>query len=498
MSLRYNNTMKKFNCKTWVIGLLLVALMGCQNKQLKPSSTANTDAAYEAEILAMGWSQLQQSTLNHFREKSFGEAEINIKQMMAFAGADQDKWEYIRMAIVSMPEDIANQLIDRAFNKPFIKNSLDQQFAFSRVLTQLKQHKRALSVVNKVIKQDKQAEYVYWRARLHLIMEQEVLAEKDYLWLLKLAPTNPEYISQYATLLSFLDRNKEALILLQKNEQDDTLLFRQVVLLLQQNEEQTAEAKFTKLKQQTDIKALTTQQKLEFGELAYWLKDYPFSMQLLQQVKTGDQVNEAKLLMANVLVAEKNYARAAVMFHQVQNGPEQHAIPAYQLEIELHKQQADLVAALKVADMGLRMFKDDPNLLYSRAMIYAEQGEIEALEADLSQIIKDDPQNADALNALGYTWADHDMHLELAYDYIMQAHAMKPDDQAILDSVGWVHFKKGDLEQAEKYLRMAIKGNQRDSESYAHLIVVLQQQGDQQAAEEIIQMAQELFPDEVF
>lgn len=488
-------TLKSFRLLTALTVLTL--LMACQSNPTKTQSSdvSDQDQAFNAETMAMGWAQLQQSTLDNLREQSFAEAKINIKQMMAFAGDDHDKWEYIRMAIISMPEEFALTLIEQALDKAFVKQSNQQKFAFSRVLTQLKQESKALDMINQLIKNDKTAEYVYWRARLLLLMEKEQLAEQDYLWLLKKEPENVTYISQYATLLNYLKRYDEALLLLQAHEQHVDLLFRQVILLLQKGNETEADAKFALLKEMLNVNELSAQQKLEMGELAFWMQAHELSLELLQSVKTGDKVNEAKLLIANVLTDQGNYERAAVMYHQVQNGPEEHAIPAYQLEIELYRQQGDLIQALEVADLGLRMFNNDTDLLYSRAMLHGEMGEISSLERDLKKILDSQPNNPDALNALGYTWADNDMNLEQAYEYIMQANSLKPNDQAILDSVGWVYYKKGNLDKAEQYLRMAIENNSRDTESYQHLIIVLEALGNEAAADEVRKQAQDLFPD---
>ncbi len=494
--------MKKYKSKALQVTINLMVftlLVACQSNPVKEQGvTVTEETQFSIEAKDMQWAQLQQSTLISLREQSFGEAETKIKQMMVLAGKDHEKWEYIRMAIISMPEDLSLKLVDQALLNTFIKSSNQQIFAFSRVLTQLKFEPKALDLINQVVKKEKTTEYVYWRARLLLLLEQEKKAEKDYKWLLKQDPENEIYISQYATLLSYLKRHDEALALLKGNEQNVDLLFRQVILLLQNDDEIAAEAKFEMLQDQVVVNELTAQQRLEIGELAFWMKAHDFSLELLDGVKTGDQVNEAKLLIANVLVDQGNHERAAVMYHQVQNGPEEHAIPAYQLEIELHRQQNNMAEAMKVANLGLTMFKGDTNLLYSRAMLHGELDDLASLEQDLNQILEAEPNNPDALNALGYSWADNDMNLDLAYEYIMQAHAIKPNDKAILDSVGWIYYKKGNLSKAEKYLRMAIDGNTRDSESYIHLIEVLQQLGDQSAANTVIQLAQELFPEEQF
>ncbi len=468
-------------------------LMGCQSNQQK----AQDDL--QAEALALGWTQLQQNTLTHLQEKSFGEAEINVKQMMAVAGEEHERWEYIRMALVSMPQDIAVNLVEQALDQPYVAGSVAQQFAFSRVLTQLQEEQLALDLVNQVIRQDKQAEYVYWRARLLLLLEQESAAEQDYQWLLKQDGNNATYISQYATLLNYLERPDEALQLLAAHEEDADLLYRQIIIMLQQGKQDQAEVKYQLLKNKLmDAEELTDQRRLDMGELAYWLKDHEASLQWLQAVKAGNLINEAKLLMGSVLVDQHAYDRAKVLFRQVQNGPEDNAIPAYMMEMEIHIQQEDYPTALEIANGGLRMFRDDSGLLYSRAMIFEKMDDIASLEKDLMTILKNEPDNADALNALGYTWADHDMNLDQAYDYVMQAYAIKPGDKAILDSVGWVYYKKGDIEQAEKYLRLAIEGNDRDVESYLHLIEVLEVKGDLAAAEAIRQQASVLFPETEF
>ncbi len=470
----------------------LLLLFGCQTNQQKAKEDLDT------ETMALGWTQLQQSTLTHLQEKSFGEAEINVKQMIAFAGEDHEKWEYIRMAMVSLPKDIAVKLDQQALDKPFVAGSAKQKFGFSRVLTQLQQEQQALELINQVIKSSKQADYVYWRARLYLLLEQEEKAENDYVWLIKKDPDNINYISQYATLLNYLERQDEAVALLAEHEDNSDLLYRQIIMHLQRGHEDRAATKYEQLKNIIDYDAVTEQQKLDIGELAYWLKDYDTSMKLLQSVKSGNQINDAKLIMGSVLVDQKAYDRAKVLFRQVQNGPEKHAIPAYMMEMEIHIQQEDYPAAMEIANDGLRMFKDDSGLLYSRAMIFEKMDDIAALEKDLKKILEKEPNNADALNALGYTWADRDMNLDLAYDYIMQAYEIKPDDKAVLDSVGWIYYKKGDIEQAEKYLRLAIKDNERDIESYLHLIEVLERKGDKAAAQEIQALAESKFPDSNF
>lgn len=463
-------------------------LMACQTMPQKDKN----EETLNQEAMAMGWTQLQQNTLNHLREKSFGEANVDIKQMMAFAGRDIEKWEYIRMAMISMPKEMAESLVEQALRKSYVTETSSEQFAFSRVLTQIRSEQRALELLDQLIVKEKTEEFVYWRARIHLLLEQEEPAEIDYKWLIQQDPKNTDYLSQYATLLNYLGRDDDAMALLKNNEHDVDLLFRQVILLIQKDEEKAGE-KFEQLKTMAENTELTAKQQLEIGEMAYWLKDYDYSLSVLEKVKSGEHINNAKLIMANVLVEQEQYDRASIMYQQVQNGPEEHAIPAYQLEVELYRNQGEIDKAMDVANSGLQFFEDHSDLLYVRAMLHGQRNDISALERDLQSILNSEPNNPDALNALGYTWADNDMNLDLAYEYIMNAHEQKPKDKAILDSVGWIYYKKGDLDKAEKYLRLAIEGNTRDQESFEHLIVVLEAKGNTEEAEQIREQAETVF-----
>jgi len=490
---------------------LMLALAGCQQKSnstradatAPDSSTSQTNDqgndqatdALHSETMAFGWHQLQKSTFDNIQQQNFGEAALNIKQMMAFAGESHDQWEFIRMALVSLPKDVAYPLVQQALEKSFIQSNAEEMFAFSRVLTQLQKQDEAILWVNKAIAVEKTEAYVYWRARLHLLTDQEDRAEEDYQWLLAQNPEHVEYRNQYATLLNYLKRNDDAIELLAGYEDID-LMFRHIMILLQQEKEAEAEAKFEELKKTIQTAELTDQQKLDVGELAFWLGDDDFSMSLLQSVQSGDAINQAKLLMANLLVDQQAYDRALVLFRQVQNGPQEHAIRAYLQELALHSLKQDNETAMKTVNTGLRLFNDDPQLLYARAMLFAQLDDITSVERDLNKILSQDPENPDALNALGYTWADANVNLDQAYDYIMKAYQLNPESSAIIDSVGWIHFRQGDLNQAEHYLRLAIEKNPRERESYDHLIEVLEAKGDQQAVDAVKQEIKKLFNEE--
>ena len=175
----------------------LLTLMACQNK--KP-----------VEISQEDWITLQKETVEHLREKSFGIAADNLKRSMSLAGDDMNRWEYTRMGLASLPPDLALPMVETALKHKKVKNNDEQLFGYSKVYTQFKQLEPALKVVNKAIDIKRKEDYVFWRARLYLMLKKYVLAEQDYLWLIDKDDSKEAYISQYASLLNHLDRTNEA------------------------------------------------------------------------------------------------------------------------------------------------------------------------------------------------------------------------------------------------------------------------------------------------
>ncbi|MEO7200014.1 MAG: tetratricopeptide repeat protein, partial [Dokdonella sp.] len=163
------------------------------------------------------------------------------------------------------------------------------------------------------------------------------------------------------------------------------------------------------------------------------------------------------------------------------------------LEGELRAQQKD-AAAVAVYTRGLLQLPNDSRLLYARAMAEIERDDLAAAERDLRRIIALEPENAEAMNALGYTLADRTPRTAEALQLIEQALALRPDEPAILDSLGWAQFRLGLLAEAEKSLRRAFAG-QADGEIAAHLGEVLWVRGERGEARTIWQRAAKQAPD---
>ena len=138
------------------------------------------------------------------------------------------------------------------------------------------------------------------------------------------------------------------------------------------------------------------------------------------------------------------------------------------------------------------LFRSD--LLYARALVAEKLDDLALHERDLRLVLKLDPKNAHALNALGYTLADRTDRFQEALKLIKRALELRPNDPFILDSMGWVHYRLGNSGDAVRFLRRALE-IRTDAEISAHLGEVLWTSGKQRQAQRIWKRALGKDPD---
>lgn len=165
----------------------------------------------------------------------------------------------------------------------------------------------------------------------------------------------------------------------------------------------------------------------------------------------------------------------------------------WRIEADAYRSRGESDQAFMALEQGLSAHPDNTDLLYDQALLAANLGRYEVMEDNLKAVLKQDPDHASALNALGYTWADRNENLEQAAEYIDRALELRPDDPAIMDSKGWLEYRLGNYEAAEEWLRKAVKAFDND-EVAAHLAEVLWVTDQQEEAREWLRHAFELNP----
>ena len=168
----------------------------------------------------------------------------------------------------------------------------------------------------------------------------------------------------------------------------------------------------------------------------------------------------------------------------------------YILASSLYQENGQSVRATEVLVTGISIFPDSEKLLFEYGLQLERTDQLEEAIEAMERLLEHNPDHAEALNFIGYSWADTDRNLEQALVYIVRAMELKPGNGYIQDSLGWVHFKLGNLETARDELTEALELVPDDPHIYDHLGDVYMSLGMADKALEAYKSAFERFEDE--
>jgi tetratricopeptide (TPR) repeat protein len=465
--------------------VLIIGLSACQNS---PKKSAETTEITEVNKL------LTNITIDALKNNDYPQAKRSIHALIL--SNDDKVWKFIQSAIISLPKELSMEIVESALQIDTVNSSSSQLFSIAKIFISYQNTEDALSTINKSIALDENNILAkYWRARLYTVMKNYVKAEIDFQYITNKEPDNEEYSAQYASFLQETKQFEKAQSVLAKHNVTPDSIFKRIIFALQNKNNELANSLYPDLKNYEVDEASSNHKHFLIAEAAYWLKNYPDSEIYYRKVSGGDHYLDARDMLSLILFNEKRYDDSIEILHQLQNAEEQYAIKAYRLESQIYKSQDHIDEAISTLTRSLKLIPNNPILLYDRAMLYESQDQIDEAEKDLKQVIKDDPENFEALNALGYTLADNDVKLDEAYEYIKKAIELSPDDPAIIDSLGWVQYKLGKYAEAEINFNKAIESNINDSELYIHQYKTLMKLDKKQEAQELLQKAKTLFPE---
>ena len=139
----------------------------------------------------------------------------------------------------------------------------------------------------------------------------------------------------------------------------------------------------------------------------------------------------------------------------------------------------------------LKPLSKDKEVLFLYALGQEKAGNFEKMEEGLQFILKENPNDANALNAMGYSYADRNIRLTDALYLISKANQINPDNPFILDSLGWVNYRLGNNELALKYLQESFN-LLKEAEVGAHLGEVLFNSGKEAEADVVWRKAESI------
>ena len=251
--------------------------------------------------------------------------------------------------------------------------------------------------------------------------------------------------------------------------------------------------------------------------LSYQMKDYATAERQFQKLLAKDEDGNVQLYLAQIAEEQKRYEEAIVRYKAVPEGERawlaklrvasmygklnrvaegrrwladlpavtiEQRIQVRQAEASLLRESGDNKGAFALLEKGLAEHPDSPDLLYDLAMVAEKIDRIDVAEAQLKRVIELKPDDAQALNALGYTLVDRTTRAEEGRALIERALKLSPDDPFIMDSMGWALFRLGRYDESLTYLLKAF-ASRPDAEIAAHLGEVLWIKGDRAKAKEI-------------
>lgn len=368
-------------------------------------------------------------------------------------------------------------------------NDIEALFTYARLAAFFKYYDDALPAVEAVVKQQADREDA-------LILKADILQRlgrgDEGLALLKNAAeketASDDLQFSYAKLLGENRKIAEASAIFEKlnaeRPDNEEVLFALGLLALENKDGKLAKTYFSRLvklgdhgQQAAYFMGLSEEMNGDVDAALIWFASVSTTSQRFQTAQTR---------YINLLADNGQLEKARLHLKLLRKENPKQAIQYYLFEATFLRERKEYQAAFDLYSEALLQQPEHIELLYGRAMSAEPLHRLSVLEEDLTKILALDPNNASALNALGYTLADRtDRHQE-ALDLIQRAVVLMPDDPYYLDSLGWVYYRLGNLDKAVRHLKRAV-ALQDDAEFVAHLGEVLWQQGKQDEAKKVWQ-----------
>jgi len=248
------------------------------------------------------------------------------------------------------------------------------------------------------------------------------------------------------------------------------VIYAVAVLSMQLADWGAAEDNFKKLLSQDFAEQDTV--RLYLGQIAEEGKLYEDALRWYGEILPGEQYLAAQLRIAQLLAKEGKLEEGRRHLQELRKAGQTDAIPLLLAESQILRDAGKAGEAYDLLDNALKTQPEQPELLYESALLAEKLGRHDVLEANLRKLIRIKPDHAHAYNALGYSFAERNQRLAEAEQLIVKALQLSPDDPFIIDSMGWVLYRKGDVAGALTQLQRAYS-IRPDPEIAAHLGEVL-------------------------
>ena len=454
-------------------------------------------------LAADRWSMLDPSSLDalelaagsRLREGDFVGAEYQLGRILELTGSDQEHGWRIVIALLAPVGDAvrANKVLDRLLEEFDGGSDVSALYARSRLAANFGDLEQALELADQALELDStEADLLAWSGRLAANLGDETLALSRYQQAWEVSPDNEQIAMAYAELLKQSGSLLSGQEVLAQLPDSPDMRFARVIFALDGGDRKGAESLYAGFSSvQYDDQSEAAFQAAQSAELL----DLPREAIKWYEQVSGEKLTRSTMRRAFLFAGLGDVDVARELLEQLRSGADAEVrSQSYQAEAQILLETGERDEAFSLLNGALESFPDDISLRYSRALVAVGLGQLELAERDLRGIIAVQPDNAAAINALGYTLADLTERYEEAEELILLAYELQPDDASIIDSMGWISYRLGRLSEAESYLREAWR-LMRNAEVAAHLGEVLWVRGQKDEARSTWQLGTEMESD---
>ena len=412
-------------------------------------------------------------------------------------GSDKEKALAVKKLLHKEADTAAGIVVLDALNREQPGN-LHMLILQARYAAQLEQYGDAVGLLDQVLEIDPELYDVHIiKARILEAQGERAASKALMLTVINNNPDNTNLRMQYSRMLvedrEFEAAREQFLILREQEPESPEVLMSLALLYIETQQLDEATVYLDELIQM-DKKVDVA--NYYHGRIAQSRDQHKQAIAYYLKVRNGNYVFEAKLriaiLFARLDKPDEAIEKLQVLAENTTAWPER--VRAYLAQGEILRSLHRYEEAFDMYSRALQENPDDPDLLYARALTAEKVDRLDITESDLIKVLSAEPENANALNALGYTLADRTERLEEALDYIKRAAKLIPDDPAILDSLGWVSYRLGKMQDALKWLSMAFE-QLEDAEIAAHYGEVLWKSNQREKAKEVWNIGKAVDPE---
>ena len=422
------------------------------------------------------------------------DAERQFRTLLA-SGKTEDWKTFAATLLTARDTALAGRVLEDLATPERLPANESIWVALSQLGEHLGRHAFARKLADAAVQRFGAPDSIRWAASLRLNTGDRAGALALYARGVAAHPRNTELQLGYAALLAESDHYRQAMKVLARGPQTEATWSARVAYAARAKDDGALRALYAELARAPQAQRFDNAFLL--GQLAELLKHDHQALTWYGEVDPDSQhAFDAKVRSAVLLDKSGQSVQAHTLAAELQQDYADDLDSlrtAYELDAQMYSQHGEHAKAIAVYNRGLGALPGDPALVYDRGIEEANAGNTDAALSDFRKVLAQNPDNVEAMNALGFTLADADRDLPEATKLLRKALAAKPDAAAIMDSWGWLQYRLGHLDQAESYLQRAW-GQQQDPDIGVHLGEVLWRLGQHQHAREVFGKVRKLDP----